>query len=648
MRYGSNGVLQYAPHNLLTYSQAFDNAAWTKSNSFVQTNLVLNSEALSTQNVTTTATPYTLSFYGTGTVTLSGTSTTGPLVGTGASNRVTLTFTPTAGTLTLTVTGSVTQGQLVQGSVPGDYVATTSAALPVAYASWGGTLTAKKLCENTSGGVQHVAISGSVSVTANAVTLSVRAKAGERSLMGLYANTIGKGQYFNLANGTIGATLISAPYSANITALGGGWYLCTITVIAGATEGLSVYLTDGSTITYTGDGSSGIYIADAQLCQGYLPLQVTTTTSAAVYGPRFDYDPVTLTARGLLIEEQRVNRFTFSNTFSDASWTAVGTKTVAVSGTNSPEGVANAWTLTDGSAVSIDGIQKTDTVAADGSAYAHSIFVLKTSGGTSTTFGVNLGITGGTAVSNNVRINTDLGTVLAGTATVTNSGSYWRVASTVTNNSSVGNVTLTVQILPATAAYNSGTDVVTATGSATIYQSQDELGAFATSPITTVGSTGTRNADSASITTLTPWFNAAAGTIFAVGARINISVSGNLLEFGDGTNNNRFFVYGNPSGSSGSYMVVNGGITQASIDVLNGFLTNTTGKIAAAYALNDFQQATNATLGIADTSGTIPTVTAAYIGKAGSGLTAQWNGWIASIRYYPTRLPNASLQSITV
>jgi hypothetical protein len=65
-------------------------------------NIIWNNATMSTQNVTSTAVPYTLSFWGTGTVTLSGTSTAGPLVGTGVNNRVSLTFTPSAGTLTLT------------------------------------------------------------------------------------------------------------------------------------------------------------------------------------------------------------------------------------------------------------------------------------------------------------------------------------------------------------------------------------------------------------------------------------------------------------------------------------------------------------------------------------------------------------------
>lgn len=91
-------------------------------------NLLLNSATLSTQSVTSAATAYTLSFYGTGTITLTGTSTAGPLVGTGANARVSLTFTPTAGTLTLTVSGSVTNANLEAGSFATSWIPTTGTA----------------------------------------------------------------------------------------------------------------------------------------------------------------------------------------------------------------------------------------------------------------------------------------------------------------------------------------------------------------------------------------------------------------------------------------------------------------------------------------------------------------------------------------
>jgi len=89
------------------------------------TNLYLNSETLSTQTITTTANQYSVSFYGTGTITFSGTHT-GSLTGTGLNDRVTATFSANAGTLTSTVSGTVTKAQIEQLNFATSYIPTTT------------------------------------------------------------------------------------------------------------------------------------------------------------------------------------------------------------------------------------------------------------------------------------------------------------------------------------------------------------------------------------------------------------------------------------------------------------------------------------------------------------------------------------------
>ena len=78
---------------------------------FAPNNMLTNSATLTTRSVTVQPVAYILSFKGTGSVAKSG-AATGVLAGTGATDRVYEKFTPSAGSVTLTVSGSVTDAQL--------------------------------------------------------------------------------------------------------------------------------------------------------------------------------------------------------------------------------------------------------------------------------------------------------------------------------------------------------------------------------------------------------------------------------------------------------------------------------------------------------------------------------------------------------
>ena len=95
-------------------NHAFQSTSANRPTLSARYNQYVGTEAMATQNVTTLATSYKLTFSGTGSITLSGTAT-------GTYTAGTYTVTCTAGTLTSTVSGSVTQASIVpanQSSLP--------------------------------------------------------------------------------------------------------------------------------------------------------------------------------------------------------------------------------------------------------------------------------------------------------------------------------------------------------------------------------------------------------------------------------------------------------------------------------------------------------------------------------------------------
>lgn len=128
--WSKTGVLSTAANDVLRIT--YDPSDLTKPPraliEVAATNIVLNSDTPVTQSVTVTASVYAISFYGTGTVTLSG-AIVGSVVGIGALNRVSLVSAATAGTLTVTISGSVTKLQVERSNSATSYIPTTSAAV---------------------------------------------------------------------------------------------------------------------------------------------------------------------------------------------------------------------------------------------------------------------------------------------------------------------------------------------------------------------------------------------------------------------------------------------------------------------------------------------------------------------------------------
>jgi hypothetical protein len=149
-----------------------------------------------------------------------------------------------------------------------------------AIAAPNGASTADKFVETVDNGV-HAIAQGTVSA-GTAYVFSVYAKPGERTRMqlsGMGAEGQGFFTDYNLSTGVVS----SAPSGSQMIAVGDGWYRCTLVITASATGGPIIRIRDASgSNTYTGDGTSGIYLWGAQLEAGAFATSYIPTTTATV------------------------------------------------------------------------------------------------------------------------------------------------------------------------------------------------------------------------------------------------------------------------------------------------------------------------------------------------------------------------------
>lgn len=512
-----------------------------------------------------------------------------------------------------------------------------------------GTLTADKFIPNTTAGVHYP----SQSVTTNTVihTASVYLKAGEYSWAILYVAGAGVGYYFDIANGAVGNAFIAAPTSFSIQSVGDGWRRYSITFTATASTTVRIYAaTANGTNSFSGDGTSGIFIWGAQLNQNPMEGGVTSslttyypTTTAAYYAPRFDYNPSTLQPRGLLIEEQRTNLETYSEDFSNAVWVKTNS-TISSNAIIAPSGQLTGDKLIADATTSIHSMTIPSRVYTINVAYAMSIFA---KAGEYNTFSIIRSGPGG--ASARFDLSTLTATILVGTsASITSVGNGWyRCEMTWTSTQTIARTHELRLENP------SGTSTFLGDGYSGMFfwGIQTEAGAFATSYIPTTTTALTRNADVASMTgtNFSSWYNASEGTIYTQAIGVN-NISSATRRFAEITElfTLERLISGYSTTTNTRFLVQDGGSTQADVQVSTGVPAGSLVKMAAAYKVNDFQQASNGTLGTADISGTLPTPDRMFIGDSVAPNNTNINGWVQRIAYYPTLLPNATLQALTL
>ena len=198
-----------------------------------------------------------------------------------------------------------------------------------------GTVTADKLIAAASTDFHYIYQSVT---TPTGCTVSVYMKSGEYTSGSIFLSQGGNnGAIFNLTTGVV-TSVSGAGNTASITSVGNGWYRCSVTNSGDPSDVIRIAPQNGALDSFTGDGTSGIYVWGAQLAVGPYALDYVPTTSAAVYGPRFDYDGSGVT----IVEPVSRNLLLYSEQFDSGDWTLGSATTRVANAGVAPNGETTA------------------------------------------------------------------------------------------------------------------------------------------------------------------------------------------------------------------------------------------------------------------------------------------------------------------
>jgi hypothetical protein len=505
-----------------------------------------------------------------------------------------------------------------------------------------GTLTADRI-ESTGGGVFRggVSVASGISCT---YSIYIKHVSGTGVISSVGFERFGAvplaGQTsFNVLTGTV-VSNGAAVTASSITPVGDGWY--RVSVRATSTD------TTTTIINYAAASGNQFLLWGAQLEQSTTVGEYIPTTSTINSAPRFDHDPTTGESLGLLVEEQRTNSIT-NNTMVGAvagtpgtlptNWVTqgggVGTLTQQVVGTGTQNGINyidikySGTTSTTDLRVAFE--PSTEITAALGQSWTTSVYTAVVGGSLSNITTVEHSI---------VERNAAGGFLAESVQAISATGTLVRGAlSRTLNSATVGRINSAIKL-----AFSSGVaiDITLRIG-----LPQLEQGAFATSVIPTTTAAATRAADVASISgsNFSGWWNNTAGTMRSqwVGA-VNGCRSFHCEDAGR-TGTERF-AQRISSNFLQTEVASNGILATKSA---SGAGTVTYPAIITSCAAYDATNCVVAFRGDVSSTATAngsPEPGEMLIGSY-RGIATFANGPIARLTYWPARLPDSTLQTIT-
>lgn len=359
--------------------------------------------------------------------------------------------------------------------------------------------------------------------------------------------------------------------------------------------------------------------------------------------PRLDYDPITRACLGLLVEEQRTNEAWPSEPSTASTRTGPGSPAGygifdATFSTQSRNGIGGLNIIPD-TTIDINGFTGIGSVPFAGLHYGRgataslkpiSFFINPLDWNFSIYAGV-LATDGNPTFANNASSHVLLfnnGQYVGPPnllKSIFSDGTYW-ISGLIVSNSGTS-----TGVLIHTRTAGDGMKKFWFGG-----LQQESTGAFSTSYIPTTTASATRAADTAVLSTLSPWYRADEGTLYLEGAHFLGASVNSGIDLRDTTANKVTL-------RNSSAIVGVNSVTEASFSYAgdNGVVS----KKAMALKLNDVAVARNGVIVNSDTSVSLPSVSELRFSVDGTSFF--YNGHIRQLKYFPQRLINAQLQALT-